>query len=68
MVGLKDPNDKLSYQYANKVWPLKAELNCNGIPAGTSLEFVSAVNAGARRGLQAALIGPCGRILTIVYL
>jgi hypothetical protein len=32
MVGLKDPNDKLSYQYANKVWPLKAELNCNGIP------------------------------------
>jgi hypothetical protein len=29
MVGLKDPNDKLSYQYANKVWPLKAELNCN---------------------------------------
>jgi len=25
----------------------------------------SAVNAGARLGLQAALIGPCGRILTI---
>jgi len=25
----------------------------------------SAVNAGARRGLQAALIGPYGRILTI---
>jgi hypothetical protein len=27
-----------------------------------------AVNVGARRGLQSALIGPCGRILTEVCL
>jgi len=30
--------------------------------------YISAVNAGARRGLQAALIGPYVRIVTIVYL
>jgi len=36
--------------------------------ADMSLEYCSAVSAGARWGLQAALIGPYGRILTIVYL
>ena len=32
------------------------------------LKQLLAVNAGARKGLQSALIGPCGRILTTVYL
>jgi hypothetical protein len=32
------------------------------------LKQLLAVNVGARKGLQSALIGPCGRILTTVYL
>jgi len=56
-VGLSDPVALCGRAIAQRI---------KGTP-GRAWNFVSAVNAGARRGLQAALIGPYGRIMTVVY-